>query len=156
MSVTVHRCICMLQRTGVFLQPMGTTQIPIPIINLSAFVRHYASVCLCETTHRCICTTYGHRINTNTNYKSQCVCEILRTDAFMWEYAPMHLYNLWASHKYQYELEQLVCLSDTAHRCASIRLRIGALIRPIGTAQITIPIRMAPCVVSPTLCPVRF
>ena len=43
---------CQLLYTGAFLRPMGTAQIPIPMINLSVFVRYCAPVLLCETTHQ--------------------------------------------------------------------------------------------------------
>ena len=121
----------------------------------SMHVSYYTPVRLYDTAHWCVSMTYGHRTNTNTNYKSQCVYAILRISAFMWDYAPVHLYDLWAPHKYQYELEQLVHLSDTAHRCVFISLRTGVLRRPMGTAQIPRQIRMAPCIVSPTLRLVR-
>ena len=70
-------------RTSEFVRPMGTAQIPIPMINIDVFVG----------------------------------------------------YNTW---------------------CVSIILRTGAWRRPMGIAQIPRPIRMAPCIVSPTLHPVRF
>ena len=119
-------------------------------------VSYCTPVRLYDTAHWCIYTTYRHCTNTNTNYKSRFICAILRTGAFMWFYAPGNLYDLWAPHKYQYKLEQLLRLYDTTHQCVSIRLRTGVLIRPTGTAQIQIPIRTTLCIVSPTLCPVQF
>ena len=41
------------------------------------------SVRLCDTVHWCLFTTYGHRTNTDTNYKYWCVCLIRHTDAFL-------------------------------------------------------------------------
>ena len=116
-------------------------------------VTYYTSVRLYDTVHRCVYMNYMHHKNTNTNYKSRCICAILSTGAFMWVHTPVHLYDLWAPQKYQYELEKMVPLSDTAHQCISITWRIGALRRPMGTAQIPRLIRTTPCIVSPTLRP---
>ena len=102
---------------------------------------HCAPVGLYDTAHRCVSTTYGHRTNTSTNYKSRCVCAILHTDVFTWDYSLVRLYDLWAPQKYQYELEQSVHLCDTMHQCVYVRLLTSAFIRPMGTTQIPIQIR---------------
>ena len=48
---TTHQCFYVRLRTSAFVRRMGNTQIPIPIINLSAFVCNFSPMHLCETTH---------------------------------------------------------------------------------------------------------
>ena len=89
--VFLHRCTCILKCTSAFLRPMGTAQIPKPVKNIEAFVRYGALVRLCIYTNRCRFAAYEHRTNTDTNYKSRCICVILRTGVFKSLYAPVCL-----------------------------------------------------------------
>ena len=145
----------MIQCTDVFLRPIGTAQIPSSnykswcvyvILRTGAFMWDYTPVHLYDLWAP----------HTNTNYKSWCICAIMSTSAFMWDYAPVHLYDLLALHKYQYELEQSVCLFDTMKWCIYLSPHTSALRWPMGSAKIPRPIRMAPCIVSQTLHPVQF
>ena len=88
------QCIYVYICTGAIVRSMGTAKIPIAVRNISSFVWYYAPRCLCIYKHWWIFTIYGHHTNTDTNYKSRCVCVIRCTRAFLCLYTLVHLENL--------------------------------------------------------------
>ena len=68
------------------------------------------------------------------------VCQLLYTGAYVCCSSPIRFYDLWAPHKYQNQLKISLRLCGTVHRYVYVGLCTGAFVRPMGTAQISIPI----------------